>query len=61
MSAKGYPVKVGNRWVSWYQYGIMLFDSGVDCPRHAHPHLRQGYVKRATEYVKLYGSDNHAA
>lgn len=43
--SKGYPVKVGNRYVSWYEYGCMLAESGQTLPLEAHPHLAQGYNK----------------
>jgi hypothetical protein len=44
----GYPVKVGTRYVSYYQYGHMLAESGAPEPNEgSHPHLIQGW-KRCT-------------
>lgn len=47
----GLPVKVGNRYYSWYSYGHLLYQSNQPLPRHAHPHLVQGYNKAAVEYA----------
>lgn len=45
-SSKGYPVKVGTRYVSYYEYGNMLRESGAPRPHSAsHPHLLQGWDK----------------
>lgn len=49
----GYPVKVGNRYVSWYSYGHMCFDARIPLPpkQTCHPHLVQGYRRAAVERI----------
>jgi hypothetical protein len=51
MSSIGYPVRMGNKWVSWYEYGHSLFECKVPCPSPtiAHPHLIQGYMRAARD------------
>lgn len=46
-TSKGYPVKVGNTYVSWYSYGCMLAETGSPMPpiETIHPHMLQGYNK----------------
>ncbi len=57
MASKGYPVRRGSMWISWYQYGHDLFGSRLPRPAaHEHPHMRQGWDAALRQHVKVYGA-----
>ena len=56
MSSLGYPVKVGNRYCSWYSYGCMMFECKQPLPTSKdrlevlHPHYVQGWIAAAKKH-----------